>query len=780
MCLARRLSLFLLLIYSATTILVAQGRWRTFLSYGATVAVAETPTELYALSQEGTLLAFPKDAPEAARTYAREDGLSEAHVAAIAYAPEAGTLLLYYPSGRIDLKRGETITPLTDLARSSRIRDYRLRAVAYAGDRAWLAGAFGLVELDLVRGALLRSAFVGDSCEGVAYQEDGGLVVLRAGQLYRASAEAGSWSPSRWSPLALPSSFPTTGWQALAADGGGLWLLDGQGRLYRLLTAGEGSALVLDGREAGWERLTPTGAGVVVTRGDRSLLCQPDGSSQPLPGRYALSFASLSPHSLWGAAQGEGLRHYLRSPSGAWTNEDLPLTLDTPRGDVHFTLRAEGGYLYSVGGGRNYDRYGTPGLVQCFDGTRWQAWTESSLRHPYFPSLYDPVDVLPVGDGDPTHLYVASWGDGLFELQGGAVRQHYGTHNSPLHAIPPTTSGQVRVGSLARDGAGMLFLAQGMSGSATGTPVRSLSRSGQWRAYDYPEERDVNAFGQLAILPRGTKWLAEHSLLSASPGVLVFHDLGTASAEDDYHARYTSLVEPSGKVFSPGRITALKVDRASRLWIGMDIGYGQVLRPEELPQAGKLPVVDRPVGGTEPPYYYLLAGLTVTAIEVDALDRKWLGTASDGLYLLRADGRQVLAHYTRENSPLVSDAITALAFDERSGQLFIGSTSGLSVLATEAGAEQASSTPDAYAFPNPLRPEDPAGITFRDLPAGAHIRITDAAGRLCALLESPLTELFWDTLSADGVLLPAGIYLATIYPPAGGTPQQIKLALLRP
>ena len=338
----------------------------------------------------------------------------------------------------------------------------------------------------------------------------------------------------------------------------------------------------------------------------------------------------------------------------------------------------------------------------------------------------------------------------------------------------------MRVGSLARDTQGTLFLAQGMSGSTTGAPVRSLSRDRQWRAYDYPEEREVNAFHTLALLPRGTKWLAEHALLSGAPGVLVFQDKGTASPDDDTYARYTSFVEPSGKAISFSRITSLLVDRASRLWVGMDIGYGRVLRPEDPPLAGKRPIVERPVGGKEPPYHYLLSGLTITAMVADALDRKWMGTGSDGLYLLSAEGNEVLAHYTRENSPLISDAITSLAFEERSGTLYIGTSIGLSALSTQAGEEQIASTPTAYAYPNPLRPEDPEGITFRDLPAGARLRITDPTGRLCALLESPTTELFWNTRDGSGTPLASGIYLVTIYPPAGGSPQLLKLAILRP
>ena len=92
--LTRSLSLLLLLIYNATGILLAQERWRTYLSYGATVEVAETASHLFALSEEGTLLSIQKNDHTNQRIYGREDGLSEAQPAHIAYAPSAQTLLL--------------------------------------------------------------------------------------------------------------------------------------------------------------------------------------------------------------------------------------------------------------------------------------------------------------------------------------------------------------------------------------------------------------------------------------------------------------------------------------------------------------------------------------------------------------------------------------------------------------------------------------------------------------------------------------------------------------
>ena len=52
---------------------------------------------------------------------------------------------------------------------------------------------------------------------------------------------------------------------------------------------------------------------------------------------------------------------------------------------------------------------------------------------------------------------------------------------------------------------------------------------------------------------------------------------------------------------------------------------------------------------------YLLTGNTVNAIAVDGGNRKWIGTLGAGIYLVNADGSEILAHYTAADSPLLSD-----------------------------------------------------------------------------------------------------------------------------
>jgi hypothetical protein len=55
----------------------------------------------------------------------------------------------------------------------------------------------------------------------------------------------------------------------------------------------------------------------------------------------------------------------------------------------------------------------------------------------------------------------------------------------------------------------------------------------------------------------------------------------------------------------------------------------------------------------------------ITDIEVDGGNRKWIATASAGLFLLSPDGSEILASYSIDNSPLISNAILDLKLNHQ-------------------------------------------------------------------------------------------------------------------
>ena len=126
-------------------------------------------------------------------------------------------------------------------------------------------------------------------------------------------------------------------------------------------------------------------------------------------------------------------------------------------------------------------------------------------------------------------------------------------------------------------------------------------------------------------------------------------------------------------------------------------------------------------------YEYLMAYEDVTSIVVDGANRKWVGTASGGLYLLSANGMEQIRHFTAANSPLFSDKILSLAIQPRSGEVYVGTDYGVQVYRSD--ATYAELTPDehVYAFPNPVRPGYEGPVAIKGFTRNALVHITDAS-----------------------------------------------------
>lgn len=57
---------------------------------------------------------------------------------------------------------------------------------------------------------------------------------------------------------------------------------------------------------------------------------------------------------------------------------------------------------------------------------------------------------------------------------------------------------------------------------------------------------------------------------------------------------------------------------------------------------------------------FLLANDHIITICIDGANRKWIGTKENGVYLLSEDGQETIHHFTKENSPLLSNDINSI------------------------------------------------------------------------------------------------------------------------
>lgn len=177
---------------------------------------------------------------------------------------------------------------------------------------------------------------------------------------------------------------------------------------------------------------------------------------------------------------------------------------------------------------------------------------------------------------------------------------------------------------------------------------------------------------------------------------------------------------------------------------------------------------------------YLLDGLNVTCIVVDGANRKWLGTQSNGVYLVSPDGMQMLQHFTTANSPMPSNNVVALTLTD-AGELFISTISGLVSYQTDASTSADKLDNDNLKiYPNPVEPN--MGIDFVDIEGlldGAHVMVADISGHAVYRGEAIGGKARWDLRRFGGRRVAPGVYMVLATGPEGGKTRAMGKILVK-
>ena len=168
----------------------------------------------------------------------------------------------------------------------------------------------------------------------------------------------------------------------------------------------------------------------------------------------------------------------------------------------------------------------------------------------------------------------------------------------------------------------------------------------------------------------------------------------------------------------------------------------------------------------------------ITSVAVDGANRKWVGTYSSGAYLLSEDGSAKLLNHTEENSPLLSNTIVSIDIDDKTGEVWFGTSKGVISVRGDAtlGGEQFG---DVYTFPNPVRETYQGNVTITGLMRNTEIRITDVSGNLVYKTVSEGGQATWDLRTYNGDRVSTGVYLVFCSSEDGTAALVTKMLVIR-
>ncbi|MBA6152111.1 ABC transporter substrate-binding protein [Gelidibacter gilvus] len=399
------------------------------------------------------------------------------------------------------------------------------------------------------------------------------------------------------------------------------------------------------------------------------------------------------------------------------------------------------------------------------------------------------LNYVAVNPFNPSQVFISAFQQGILELNDDVPTVLYNQNNSGLETITANNP-SIRQSGSQFDRNGVLWTLT----SRVDRPLKSYDPStGQWRGYSFSEIiqdpiNDEFGFGDLVIDRSGTKWIGAYK-----KGIIGFNENGSK-------IRFLNSEEQN---MPDNTVMAVAIDNNNQLWIGTRNGLRVLYNTSSFFEAPNPSVKEIVVLDDGIPQE-LLFNQFITDIKVDGSNNKWIGTLDAGLFYFSPDGQQTIYHFTTKNSPLPSNAIKDISIDAQNGKVYIATTKGL-VSFYSGGSKPEEELSNAYAYPNPVRPEYDIlgannlndinkGVKIRGITENVNIKITDIEGNLVAEAQSRVNlratrsnynfaidggTAIWNGKNLANNIVASGVYLILISDLDSFETKVIKLLIIR-
>jgi hypothetical protein len=736
--------LFIILIALSTRVFSQKpvGAWSDHLSYFSAKSLALSSEDVYA-STGNSIITFNRQYEETGKI-TRVNGLSETAISCIGWSADQKALIIIYSSTNIDVVTNKTVYNIPDIKNKyipGRKEIFRIKA---KGRYAYLASSFGIVVVDITKNEIFDTWKPGT----------GGLtaevydISLTGSRIYAATstgvyyADPSSTGLSYYGNWTLINSLPTPSglYNAVYATPDKVFVNRSENSF-----AGDSVYVIASGTslfsyEPGAFNLSFDGftGGFTISSKWVVRLYNDDGTlSRAItsynPGSLNVYQAMAEGTNLWLADASVGLVH------GINTTTFFPLNLPGPYTNNVTSIVNSGGKTYITGGGVDnaWNNIWRPMQVFAHENNAWHSEISYDLQ--------DPLRVLPDPE-NKNHYWVSTWGAGLLEFNDNTLVKNYNDSNSPLETIIPGKP-YSRICGLAMDKNRSIWMTQsGVPGT-----IKVLRSDGTWIVN--PVTAEAPTVGDIIITKAGHKWV----VLPRGYGLFVLDDNKTPDNFSDDRYKQFLIKDTDNKVISA--VYCIAEDLDGSIWVGTDQGPAVYYNPMQIfdpdPRAFRVKVPRNDGTGLAD---YMLGTEIITSISVDGANRKWLGTFSSGAYLLSADGTTKLQNYTEENSPMLSNTVVSIDIDDKTGEVWFGTSMGVISVRGDATAG-GTGFANVYTFPNPVRETYQGNVTITGLLRNTRVKITDVSGNLVYESISDGGQASWDLKTYNGERVATGVYL---------------------
>ena len=721
---------------------ITLGQWRTHLPYKYCILAEATDSRVFCSTTGG--LFYYNLTDNSVEKISKIDGLSDNGVSAMRWSGELSTMILAYQNSNIDIIRDNAILNLPDIMKKQIPGDKSIYDIYYLGNNAYLSTGFGIVLLNLEKNEISETYYIGDNGEALRVNQvttDGTYIYAATDQGIRRGLLSDPFLVdfNAWEILTdIPNS--TGVFNTIAYFGGVLYTShkDPQGEqdvVYRISETGWSIYSYFTGRLC--HEILNQGSFLSLVDNKGVHLINGDGLvMQQLLSKNPLSASIDDNGDLWLADFGDGL--ITNEGGDSWS-----VVPNGPHSTTVYDMESSGSILYAVQGGvsGSWNNLFTKGTLDTFKDEQWDSETYDMVRD---------LITLAVDPADPEHVFAGSWGYGLLEVSQDEVTR-YTEVNSSLQSIFPGAD-FVRIGGITMDPQGNLW----MTNTGVSEPISVRKTDGTWKSFQADNLiTQYSALGDILVTRSGHKWV----IVPRGNGLFAMDDNFTIDDTSDDIYEKVSVIDKFGKVIT-NDVRSFAEDRNGNLWLGTNQGIFVIYSPYRLFTEGSVYaqeiLIPRNDGsGLADP---LLGTQVVTSIEVDGANRKWLGTASSGVYLVSDDGVEQIEQFNISNSPILSNSIVDISVDGVSGEVFFATDKGIISYKGDA-LEGSNQFDNVVVYPNPVRETFQGQVAIKGLVEKTNVKIVDIGGNLVYEIESLGGQALWDGKNFRGERVATGVYL---------------------
>jgi len=386
--------------------------------------------------------------------------------------------------------------------------------------------------------------------------------------------------------------------------------------------------------------------------------------------------------------------------------------------------------------------------INSYDGTQWRNIT------PQFEDTYGGNTWIVVSPNEPdTYFFCHRKIGGVEKVQNNSIVANYNTNNAPVGN---------RIMAIRFDSQGNLWMVQTNNPNADAVVISAQNQ--QLNEVNASHFVTNNLGGKCYAGTSGSKRTSfdigagdtkVFSLGNYNDPLIIWNNNDDLSVKQ--YKVFNSFNDQDNKPFSTYGWTYIKADNERRIWVGTVSGIISFDPQEAFNTDFRITRNKVTINEGAQVNEVLLEGTQVNCIDVDEFNRKWIGTNTNGVFLVSADGSEIIKHFDNTNSPLPTDQIYSVCCNRATNSVVIVTANGVVEYFNDMTPSEADYN-NVYAYPNPVQSTFTGYVTIKGLMENSNVVITDAAGNTVATTTSIGGVAIWDVCNEQGVPVKTGTY----------------------